>query len=281
MKFVISNRDKVAKFLAITKNMKQMIHDVNFGICEKGLYVQGMDSSHVGLFELKLEKEWFDQWKGRDEFHYDMGINCEALSRIMSCHNPGQYIEFSFMENSTEDLIIKFEGLGHDKMFELKLIDIDTQLMEIPDVEYDADITMASKEFNNIMAESEMFGETLSIELGIDDYIYMTTGGDSGTMRVRIKENDIVEYVLMEDVTIKHEYSLKYCLLYSKFAKINKNVSLHLKDETPLKIKYDMSHWIDDNCNKQVVGGDEDEEAESKNYFGFYLAPKLGSDETD
>ena len=150
-------------------------------VYEQGLYVQGMDSAHVGLFELKLEKDWFDGWKGPDEFHYDMGMNCEALSRIMSCHNVGQYIEFSFMENSTEEVIIKFEGLGHDKMFELKLIDIDTQLMEIPDVEYDADITMSSKEFNNIMAESEMFGETLSIELGVDDYIYMTTASDNGT----------------------------------------------------------------------------------------------------
>ena len=108
MKFGISNRDKVAKFLAITKNMKQMINDVNFGISENGLYVQGMDSAHVGLFELKLENDWFDIWKGPNEFHYDMGINCEILSRIMSCHSVGQYIEFSFMENSTEDLIIKF-----------------------------------------------------------------------------------------------------------------------------------------------------------------------------
>ena len=113
----------------------------------------------------------------------------------------------------------------------------------------------------------------------MDDYIYMTTASDSGTMRVRIKEDDIVEYVLMEDVQMKHEYSLKYCLLYSKFAKINKNVSLHLKDETPLKIKYDMSHWIDDDSKKQVVG--DDDEAESKNYFGFYLAPKLEIDETN
>lgn len=277
MKFVISNRDKVAKFLAITKNMKQMIHDVNFGICEKEIYAQGMDSSHVGLFELKLQKEWFDEWKGPNEFHYNVGINCEALSRIMSCHSVGQYIEFSFMENSTEELIIKFEGLGHDKMFELKLVDIDTELMDIPEVEYDADIIMSSKEFNNIMAESEMFGDTLSIELGIDDYIYMVTGGDGGIMRVRIKEEDIVEYAITEDVNIKHSYGLKHCLLYSKFAKINKNVSLHLKDETPLKIKYDMSHWIDDNCNKQVVG--EDDEAESKNYFGFYLAPKIDNEE--
>ena len=55
----------------------------------------------------------------------------------------------------------------HAEMFEVRLIDIDCDLMEIPDVEYDADITMSSKEFNNLMAESELFGESVEIELGI------------------------------------------------------------------------------------------------------------------
>ena len=127
------------------------------------------------------------------------------------------------------------------------------------------------------VSEGELHNALVDIAVTLRNYIYMTTASDNGTMRVRIKEEDIVEYALMEEVKIKHEYSLKYCLLYSKFAKINKNVSLHLKDETPLKIKYDMSHWIDDNCNKQVVGGDD--EAESKNYFGFYLAPKLDNEQ--
>jgi len=279
MKFTIHQKDKITKFVAIMKHMKQLVTDVNIGLCELGLYIQGMDASHVGLFELKLEKAWFDEWKGRDAFHYDIGINCEILSRIMSCYSPGQYVEFSYMENSTENLIIKFEGMGHDKMFEMRLIDIDVELMQIPDVEYDADITMSSKEFNNLMAEGELFGESINIELGSDDYIYINTcdaGGNPDGMRVRIKEDDIVEYALAEDTVIKHSYSLKYCLLYSKFAKINKNVCIHLKDGIPLKMVYDMSHWMDNSNKKQCVGEDEDdEEIKKKNYLGFYLAPKV------
>ena len=277
MKFTIHQKDKIIKFVAIMKHMKQLVVDVNIGLCELGLYIQGMDASHVGLFELKLEKAWFDEWKGPEKFHYNIGLNCEILSKIMSCYSQGQYVEFSFMENSSEQLIIKFEGLGHDKMFEVRLIDIDCDLMEIPEVEYDADITMSSKEFNNLMAESELFGESVEIELGIDDYIYITAGEEGGSkIRHRIKEEDIVEYALTEDVQMKHVYSLKYCLLYSKFAKINKNVCIHLKDETPLKVIYDMSHWMDNNEKQFVNDGDEDdEEIKKKNYLGFYLAPKV------
>jgi len=272
MKFIVSNKDKVAKFLTIMKNMKSLLLDVIFGLCEQGLYIQGMDSAHVGLFELKLETGWFDEWKGLKKFHYNLGVNCDALSTIMNCYSAGQYIEFSYMENSSETLIIKLEGNGHDKMFELKLIDIDVDLMEIPDIEYDADITMNSSEFNNLMAESSLFGDTINVSLGIDDFIYMTTTGDRGNMKVRIKEEDIVEYALSEDTTLDHNYALKYCLMYSKFTKINKNVMLHLKDDTPLKIVYNMGHWIDEK-------GDLQEDDDLLNYLGFYLAPKIDEDE--
>ena len=276
MKFGVSNKDKVAKFLAITKNIKHMVCDVNLGICEEGLYVQGMDSAHVGMFELKLEKDWFDIWKGPESFHYNMGINCEVFSMVMNCYTQGQYIELSFMENSTEELIIKFEGKGHDKMFEVKLMDIDCELMEIPDVEYDADITMKSGEFNNLMSEAAIFGESIIISLGIDDNIYMETDG-SVVYKVRIKEDDIVEYALSEDVQIKHTYALKYCLLFSKFCKLNKNVKLHLKDETPLKVIYNLDHWLDISGNEEEMD-EEGEEYKIKNYLTFYLAPKMGDD---
>jgi proliferating cell nuclear antigen len=243
-------------------------------ISEFGLYIQGMDSAHVGLFELKLERAWFDVFTNKLG-DIVLGINCEALSTIMNCHNDGQSISFTYKEN--KPLIIEFQGKGHDKKFELKLMDIETELMQIPDTEYDADITMKSSEFNKLMVENSLFAETLMIKLGEDDNIYMSASGDIGKIEVKIKEDDIEEYALSEDVKMSHSYPLKYCLLYSKFTKINKIVSLHLMDNTPIKIMYDLSHWIDEDCDPCVVNDDED--SCQNNYLGFYLAPKLDQEE--
>jgi len=274
MKFVISNKDKVGKFHCIMKNMKSLVNEVNMSISECGLYIQGMDSAHVGLFELKLERAWFDVFT--NELDVVLGINCEALSTIMNCHNDGQSISFTYKENKPL-VIIEFQGKGHDKKFELKLMDIETELMHIPETEYDADITMKSSEFNKLMVENSLFAETLMIKLGEDDHIYMSASGDIGKIEVKIKEDDIEEYALSEDVKMSHSYPLKYCLLYSKFTKINKIVSLHLMDNTPIKIVYDLSHWIDEDCDPCVVN--DDEESSQNNYLGFYLAPKLDQEE--
>ena len=274
MKLVILNKDKVCKFHCIMKNMKSLVNEVNMLISECGIYIQGMDSAHVGLFELKLERAWFDAYENK-EGDVTMGLNCEALSTIMNCHSDGQSITFHYKEN--KPLTIEFEGKGHDKKFELKLMDIETEMMEIPETEYDADITMKSSEFNKLMAENSLFAETLMIKLGEDDNIYMSASGDIGKIEVKIKEEDIEEYALSEDVKMSHSYPLKYCLLYSKFTKINKNVSLHLMDNTPIKIMYDLSHWIDEDCDPCVVN--DDDESYQNNYLGFYLAPKLDQEE--
>ena len=274
MKFVISNKDKVSKFHCIMKNMKSLLNEVNWGLTGTGLYVQGMDAAHVGLFELKLESAWFDEFD--NDIDSMLGINCEALSIIMNCHADGQSISFTYRDNKPL-LIIEFKGKGHDKKFELKLMDIDTELMGIPETEYDADITMKSTEFNKLMAENILFAETLVIKLGEDDNIYMSASGDIGKIEVKIKEEDIVEYLLNDEVKMRLSYPLKYCLLYSKFTKINKNVSIHLMDNTPMKIMYDLSHWIDEDCDPQMVN--DDEESRLKNYLGFYMAPKIDDEE--
>ena len=275
MRFAIVNKDKVCKFHCIMKNMKSLVNEVNMLISECGIYIQGMDSAHVGLFELKLERAWFDAYENNNQ-DITLGINCEALSLIMNCHNDGQIITFTYKENKPL-LKIEFEGKGHDKSFELKLMDIETEMMQIPETVYDADITMKSTEFNKLMAENSLFAETLTIKLGEDDNIYMSASGDIGKIEVKIKEEDIEEYALTEDVNMSHNYPLKYCLLYSKFTKINKNVSLHLMDNTPMKIMYDLSHWIDEDCDPCVVN--DDEESYQNNYLGFYLAPKLDQEE--
>lgn len=274
MKFVISDKDKVCKFHCIMKNMKSLVNEVNFSISEYALYVQGMDTAHVGLFELKLERAWFDEFD--NEIDSVLGINCEALSIIMNCHSDGQSISFTYKDNKPL-LIIEFKGKGHDKKFELRLMDIETELMNIPETDYDADITMKSTEFNKLMAENILFAETLVIKLGEDDNIYMSASGDIGKIEVKIKEEDIVEYLLNDEVKMNHSYPLKYCLLYSKFTKINKNVSIHLMDNTPMKIMYDLSHWIDEDCDPQVVN--DDEESKLNNYLGFYMAPKIDDEE--
>ena len=60
MKVVISEGPKTDKFVAIFRYLKINIQEANIIFDEHRLYMQGMDNSQIGLFELVLVKEWFE-----------------------------------------------------------------------------------------------------------------------------------------------------------------------------------------------------------------------------
>lgn len=266
MRFSIENQDKVNKFVHIFKNAKMISKEVNISLTAEGMHVQGMDPSHVGIFELRLKADWFTTYECKHEQF--IGVNCEIISNILNCIMDGQIMKWSYMYDSSEDLLIYFENCGMDKMFEVKLMNIDEEALGIPEMEYEVDIKINSMGFEKIMNQLNLFGENLEIECGKDENIYMRTTGDAGKMQVRLKEADIVEYAYDDEVELNIEFSLRYMAMFAKFSKLNTVCSIHLSRNQPLKLLYDLNSWME--------GDDEDIEIE--NYIRFYLAPKIDND---
>jgi proliferating cell nuclear antigen len=268
MRFSIENQDKINKFVTIFKNAKMICKEVNISVKPTGLYVQGMDSAHVAIFELYLMSGWFTSFECKTDVV--MGVYCEVIGNILNCLADGQILKWSYMHDSSEELLIYFENCGMDKMFEVKLMDIDEEQLAIPDMEYDVDLKLNSIGFEKIMNQLNMFGETLEIECGKDDTIYMRTDGDAGKMQVRMKEDDIIEYAYDDEVELTIRFSLKYLAMFSKFSKLNSACSLHMSRNQPIKMMYALDSWMED---------DEENDNKTLNYFRFYLAPEM--DEND
>lgn len=262
MRFSIENQDKLNKFVTIFKNAKTICKEVNISVKTAGLYVQGMDSSHVAIFELYLVNEWFTTFECKVDVV--MGVSCEVIGNILNCIADGQILKWSYMHDSSEELLIYFENCGMDKMFEVKLLNIDEEQLGIPDMEYEVDLKLNSMAFEKIMNQLNIFGDTLEIECGKDDNVYLRTKGDVGKMQVRMTENDIVEYAYDDEVELTISFSLRYLAMFSKFSKLNSACSLHMSRNQPLKMVYALDSWME-----------EDDEKETVNYFRFYLAPKV------
>jgi len=60
MKIYISERAKTEQFCAIFTYLRTITETITFNFSEKNVYIQGMDQSHVCMFELTFCKAWFD-----------------------------------------------------------------------------------------------------------------------------------------------------------------------------------------------------------------------------
>lgn len=270
MNISLTESTKVNQFASIMKNLKNFSQDVEFVVSEDGVYTQGMDGSHCCLFEMILKSNWFDKFE--TDKRYVLGLNCELLAKVLNCLEQSQKIMMQYTEDR-DDLFISLSPNDGEssivKVFHLPLIDIESNLLEIPETEYSADIAMSSDDFGKLVNQLSIFGKDIRFELS--DSIKVTGKGDDGTMSAIIKEDDIFMYAAEEDMELSLEYAGGFIVMMTAFSKLNKKIQIHFSEEMPMKIQYGLDNFMDDD-------EDEDEECKDKNFIRFFLAPKVHDD---
>ena len=259
----INNSSKVTQFNTVLQNLKGISNCVLLNCDEKGIYAQGMDGSHVCLFELKIGEDWFDEYSCDESC--SMGINCEMLYKILSCLKEGQHISMKH-DSATSKLTIDLLGNSYDKSFELSLIEIDSDMVELPSRESTADIKFVSKDFAELINQLSIFGEKLKITC--NDDIILNSANEFGKVDITVKEDDIVEYMMEDGAEVESYFGIKFIHMITKFANINKEVGIHISNDYPIKMVYALDDWKDQN-------DDDDDEGEQplNHYIAFYLAP--------
>ena len=172
-----------------------------------------------------------------------------------------QTIEIEYDDG--DKLTIKLEpneGVrGIVKEFELPLVDIDSEMLEIPEVEYTADIEMYSTEFRDLIEQLSIFGNDITFTC--NEKIEIMGSGEHGKMKVHINDEDIIEYVLEENADLSLNFMTQYLLIMSSFSKVSRKMHIHIMENTPMKMQYNMDDSEDnDDCN---------------NFIRFFLAPKI------
>lgn len=92
--------------------------------------------------------------------------------------------------------------------FELKLMDIDSEHLGIPEQDYDATVRMPSSEYQRIVRDLTSIGDTVVVS-ATKDGVKFSTQGDVGTANITLKQNvtaekkdDQVEITLNEPVAL-------------------------------------------------------------------------------
>lgn len=121
-----------------------------------------MDSSHVSLCALLIRSEGFDHY--RCDKNLSLGVNTPNLAKILKCAGNDDVITLK-SEEDTDNLSMNFESPSQDRVseFELKLMDIESEHLGIPDTEYKCTVRMPSGEFQRIIRDLGVLGDTCEI----------------------------------------------------------------------------------------------------------------------
>ena len=267
MKLVLSNETRAAQFAVLLQNLKLFSEHITLYISdEKGIYIQGMDSSHCSCFEARLYPTWFDEFETSQS--HALGISTVMIQKVLDIRHPKQTITMSSKGNM-DKLDISFEGGPKgtmDKHFQLPLMMIEQDLMEIGGTDSLVDVTFSSKLFSDLIHQLKTFADVANFSF-TGDAITLTASGEEGSMDVSMAYADddlIVESAIAEKPddswgSMNQSFSLRYISAVSAFSKLSDTIFVALGEGRPMEAKYDVGE-----CD----GGEEC-------YVAFYLAPRI------
>merc|ERR1712217_348591 len=232
--------------------------DVNFDCSEKGIQVQSMDSSHVALVSLLLRECAFADFKC--DRPTSLGMNVESLSKVFKICGPSDSLKLKW-QNDADTINFQCENNEDDRIadFDLKLMQIESEHMEIPEQQYKVVIKMPSSEFQKVCRDLREFGETMTVT-ATKEGVKFSVAGDLGAGNVFIKPRDSdkpeekVSVTVTENVT--SNFALRYLVNFSKAAPLCGSVELGLGPDAPLLVKFEL-------------------DKADNGHIQFYLAPKI------
>jgi proliferating cell nuclear antigen len=222
-----------------------------------------MDSSHVSLVTLFLRAEGFQHY--RSDRSLSLGINMGSMSKMLKCAGNDDIITLK-ADDQPDDLTFMFESPKQTRIshFALKLMDIDSEHLGIPDTEYQCVIRMPSSEFQRICKEISIIGETVLIS-ATKEGVKFSVEGDMGNGSIVCKQNpsveeedDAIAIKLEEEVSLS--FALRYLNFFTKATPLSGHVTLKMSPDVPLVVEYQL-------------GSDD------MGHLRYYLAPKIADDD--
>lgn len=276
MNIVIANPQKAEQFAILFQHVKAFTDHINIVFGKDRMFIQCMDTSHVSIMELCLPSSWFCTYDHTFNDAITIGVSSSMLYKILNSREKTQLIEISYSQEENDILFVRMRNPGgtpanktdFEKHFEIPLMDIDSDTMDIPAIEHQAEITISSYHFASIINQLKMFGDTMDIQCSEEKILLGSNSHENGKMFVEIKIDDLSSFIIDEGKELSLAFSLTYLHNICLYNKIAKEVEVKFSSDYPMQ----MTYYLD-----ALSEGQEERPANSAK-LSFYLAPKIADE---
>ncbi|XP_077542256.1 proliferating cell nuclear antigen [Haemaphysalis longicornis] len=245
----------------VLEAVKDLINEATWDCSATGISLQAMDNCHVSLVSLSLRSDGFDKF--RCDRNLSMGMNLASVTKILRCAANDDIITIKAQDDA-DSVTFVFEAPNQEKVsdYEMKLMNIDTEHLGIPETDYSVVVKMPSGEFQRICRDLSQIGDSVQITCAKDG-VRFSVSGDLGTGNVKLsqtanvdKEEEAVIIEMQEAVSLT--FALRYLNSFTKATPLSAQVQLSMSADVPLVVEYKI---------------------EDMGYVRYYLAPKIEDSE--
>ncbi len=241
---------QISPFRTLMTALKDILLETNITFQKDGIRIINMDKSHTILVHLFLKAENFEEY----ECEHDkviIGVNMFHLFKLINSIDNDDTLTIYIEKDDYSDGIVSFLGLKFEngdikqcKTQKLKLIEPDTDELEIPDVNFSSVIYLPSNDFQKIIRDLSPLSDKLEIRSVSNELIFKCQGSFA-TAEIRRAETDggmsYYKKPTDDSTIIQGEFSLKNLSYFIKCTNLCQQIEMYIENNLPLIVKYNVA----------------------------------------
>jgi proliferating cell nuclear antigen len=219
--------------------LKDIINDVNLYFDEDGVHIIALDIARTALVHMTLSAENFEEYDCKSKVI--AGMNMANTYKLLKSVTNNDTLEMSISNGETLEMVVHNQTKKAFSKFNLKLLDIDEDLLESPDLDTDIITTIPSVDFQRICRDMGNLADDINI-FRDDDVLELSCKGDFADQSTSIECPENI------NKRIGNTFSLKYINLFTKATGMCSSVQIlqNSDDETlPIILRYTIANLGD------------------------------------
>ena len=240
---------QASSFKTIFEVLKDVLNDVNVIFNRDGIRILTLDTARAALIDLTLAADNFEEYSCDDEI--TAGVNMANMFKLLKTIGNNDTLEVRVDNTEFMDILVRNSEKKSKTAFKLKLLDINDDRIDIPNVNIEVVTVMPSVDFQRICRDMGNLSNDVSISRS-GKLLKISCEGDFANQDTVIECSD-------ESVDTNGKYSLKYLNIFTKATSMCSNMRLLQNTENNfLILSYNVANL---------------------GQLQFYLASKVSDDE--
>ena len=206
-----------------------------------GLKVMAVNKTQTILIHLKLDADKFDYYYCARK-KLILGINMLNFYRLIKTMSNFDTLTLAVDDEDINKLIIKLENGDKNciSTYKLNLMDLDVEDIEVEPAKFPYSINMLSVDFHKICKDMHNIAEKIEIKC-TSKKIYFHCKGEMASLETELGETaNGLSIDVYQDEIVQGLFELKNLVLFTKCTNLCNTVTLYIKNDYPLVIKYSV-----------------------------------------
>ena len=222
---------------AVFEVLKDIINDVNVYFTEEGVKILTLDTARVTLVQMNLSAENFEEYECKEDLI--AGLNMANVHKLLKSVTSSDTLTMSAEGRDVMEITIENPDKNSVTNFKLKLLDINEDVLEFPDIHMNVVTTMPSIDFQRFVRDMSNLGNEMCIWRDGHE-LELICQGDFADQKTVIKYPDAPRC----DRT-GGSFSLKYISLYTKATNMCSSIQImqdSIHQDMPIIFRYTIAN---------------------------------------